>query len=84
MNTEEKSDCCKADLSWEVWTCVKNPHGIIPEPNDHGNEIDGTITCDDDYCQPTDLQLEGTPTDEFIRTHEAHSRCSKCGFLTGD
>ena len=76
------TECCEAPREWELWCCDKNPKGVIPEPP-HGNEIDGTITCTDEYCNPRDEHLEN-PTEEYIRTHEAHSRCTKCGGLTGD
>ncbi len=70
-------------MSWEIWACDKNPEGIIPEPKNHGNEIDGMVTCSDEYCNPRDIAVED-PSDEFIKTHEVHSRCNKCGGLTGD
>lgn len=79
----ELTECCNAKIDWEIWACDKNPKGIIPEPKNHGNEIDGMITCSDEYCSPRDISVED-PTDEFIRTHEVHSRCSKCAGLTGD
>lgn len=80
----EKSDCCDANIVWELWTCDKNLKGEIPEPIPHGNSIEGTTTCEDDYCSPTTEVLDYIPSDEFIRTHECHSRCSSCNGLTGD
>lgn len=80
---DQRSYCCNAELEWEIWGCDKNPEALIPEPKDHGNEIEGTITCDDDYCHPFD-EIVDEPTEEYIRTHECHSRCTKCGCLTGD
>jgi hypothetical protein len=77
------SDCCNMPLYWELWFCNKNPEGLRNEPREHGNIIDGTITCSDDYCHP-DTATEQQITAEQYNKHEYHGRCSKCHNLNGD
>ena len=78
----KKSYCCKAELYYELWHCDKNPEGRtdieFTKNYDHGNSIDDCTTCEDDYCSPQITVIWEKPTDEFIKTHEIHTRCSKC------
>ena len=67
---------------FEVWGCEKNPRGLLCTPEKdakHGNEIDGEITCDDDYCRPFfeehDLPSSKKKAIEFMRNHEGVVRC---------
>ena len=71
-------DCNKqVETYWELAYCDKNPEGLLTEPMKHGNEIDGTITCEDDYCNPG-RQVVENPTEEYIKTHEVEERCKEC------
>lgn len=78
----------KVETYWELLFCDKNPNGVTmgKECKDHGNEIDGTTTCEDDYCHPSEevivklseLTDENTEKIEYIRTHEVNERCGEC------
>lgn len=76
-----ESECCNAEMYYELWSCNKNPEGRTDkefmENYDHGNDIDGTTTCEDDYCNPQYERIE--PTDQnYIENHEVHERCGLC------
>ena len=70
---------------FEVWGCEKNPRGLLCTPErdaKHGNEVDGMITCDDDYCRPF-YEERALPSSkkkaiEFMRNHEGVVRCREC------
>lgn len=74
------ADCEKiVETYWELWSCDKNPEGLTKPPMPHGNIIDDTITCDDEYCNPTDGEVDKSEiTPEYVRTHEVHERCCEC------
>ena len=77
-----KSPCCNADVYYEVWFCEKNPDGLLDgAAMPHGNEINGTTTCEDDYCRP-DTKAIDDPSDEYMKTHEGVERCTKCHNMT--
>ena len=80
----KKSYCCNAQVEYELWICDRNPDGVVPEPYEHGNEYDGEITCDDEYCNPNTIELDFIPSYKYYLSHECHSRCTKCDGLTGD
>ena len=64
---------------WELESCDKNPKGLLEEPKPHGNEIQGTPTCEDDYCNPKYTKLnEKEITKEYILQHSVFERCSIC------
>ncbi len=81
------SECCNAEIYWELWTCDKNPQGRTDiefmENYDHGNsEDEGMTTCEDYYCNPKyeELQeelIELSPN--YLKNHEVHERCRECG-----
>lgn len=81
------SVCCNEDTWWQICSCDKNPEGLIPQPKTHGNiQDDGSTLCEDDYCSPrTDFIILNEDEDDndyssenYIKTHEVHERCSKC------
>jgi len=65
---------------WELDYCEKNPEGLISEPTEHGNKINGVITCEDGYCNPRQAIIDDNTltTKGYIRTHEVHQRCEEC------
>ncbi len=75
---------CKKNVEtyWELLFCDKNIEGLSENLGSHGNEIDGTTTCEDDYCNPSETQVElsDDPIEraEYINTHEVFERCSNC------
>ena len=81
--TKYCSDCEKqVETYWELWSCDKNPEGLSDGLKNHGNIIGDMSTCEDDYCKPTDgeveLQTDPKEKEEYIRTHEVNERCSEC------
>jgi len=70
---------------WEIWYCDKNPDGLSSGMGNHGNDIDGTTTCEDNYCRPQTDQVDNDKiNEEYVKTHEVHPRCRVCDHLIGD
>ena len=81
----ECSNCGIQQVYFEIWFCDKNPQGLNDLDVDHGNEIEGTITCEDDYCRPDtrradeiDEMKTKEESEHFVWEHEGSFRCSKC------
>lgn len=65
---------------FELDTCDKNPEGLVNCSIEHGNDIEGTITCEDDYCNPQyeAIDPEDIESVQWLKDHEVHERCSSC------
>ena len=68
------------DTYWEVYKCDKNPDGLSEGLEEHGNE-DGDPDygeCTDEYCNPTDEEVDKPVTREYIDSHETEEKCGSC------
>lgn len=75
------ADCGKiVETYWELCSCDRNPTGLSDPPTEHGNNIDGTITCEDDYCNPCFDEVDKEMiSPDYIMSHEVNERCCECG-----
>lgn len=81
-------ECRRAgeDVYQVVPACDFNPRGLadgflIP----HGNIIDGTTTCEEDYCHPRDIPLDVFRESEGARAipQEVFTYCRACNMQIG-
>ncbi len=64
---------------WELECCNMNPEGLVKEPMPHGNEIEGTTTCEDEYCDPRYPEIDDSEiTEKYVKEHSVHERCCEC------
>lgn len=81
---------CGSDRETEyVPVCDRNPGGLASQtPEEHGNiqEDDGTVLCEDGYCNPREITMK-----EFRAIHDGKdadpqdviTRCHECGTIKG-
>ncbi len=75
-------DCKKiVKTYWELLFCDKNPKGenTVAMGERHGNVKDGTIRCEDGYCNPQESICEPSEINQvYVDTHSVNQRCMEC------